>query len=419
MNTRKIAAIGLIFIAASAGWMILGATTQRRSLDSQGRLVSQVEGLWGVPLTQQAPTFSVEIPGSNRPRWIIPSKADIHVELDTDYRRKGLIWYPTYTTRFQGVYSVQNTEAVAQKTRIHFQFPAKGGTYDEFVAEVDGRKILAPIDTNTGVGEMIELAPGKSLDFHVAYKTRGIARWMYGMDPNAGRVRNFTLTVNTGFRDVDYPEGCLSPMEVGDAANGGKTLIWKAADLITSENIGVVIPEKLNPGPLASRITCFAPVCLLFFFVLVMTINLIYRIDIHPMHYLFVAAGFFAFHLLLAYLVDIINIHLAFAIAAIVSVFLVTSYLSAALHARFPWKVAVAGQVFYLVLFSYSFFLKGMTGLTVATGSVLTLAVLMRVTAHIDWNTVFAGSDTASASYTTPSAGSRLGSGAPAQPVEP
>lgn len=390
MNITRMAAIGLILAAASAGWMVLGTTTQRRSVDSHGRMAEQVQGLWGVPLVQQAPTFSTETPGSDRPRWIMPSKTNIQVDLDTDYRRKGLVWYPTYTCRFNGVYSITNTEAVAQKMRIHFEFPAKGGTYDEFAVEIDSKQLLSPIDINAGVGELIELPPGKSIDFHVAYKTRGIGQWAYRMDPNIGRVRDFTLAVNTGFRDVDYPDGCLSPMETSDGENGGKVLVWKAADLITKENVGVIIPEKLNPGPLASRITYFAPVCLLFFFVLVVTINLLYKVDIHPMHYLFVAAGFFAFHLLLAYLVDVINIHLAFVLSAIVSVFLVTSYLSAALRGQFPWKVAVAGQLFFLVLFSYSFFLKGITGLTVAIGSVVTLAVLMRVTAHIDWNEAFA-----------------------------
>ena len=46
---------------------------------------------------------------------------------------------------------------------------------------------------------------------------------------------------------------------------------------------------------------------------------------------------------------------------------------------------------FFLVLFSYSFFVKGITGLTVAIGSVLTLAILMKVTAHVKWAEVFAG----------------------------
>ena len=84
-----------------------------------------------------------------------------------------------------------------------------------------------------------------------------------------------------------------------------------------------------------------------------------------------------------------VDVHAAFAVATVASVGMVTSYLAAALKGRLPWKVAAAGQIFYLVLFSYSFFLKGMSGLTGAIGSVVTLAVLMKLTAHIDWNEVF------------------------------
>ena len=61
----------------------------------------------------------------------------------------------------------------------------------------------------------------------------------------------------------------------------------------------------------------------------------------------------------------------------------------AALGAAFPWKIATLGQAFYLVVFSYSFFLKGLTGLTVTIGSILTLAMLMRMTAGINWKEVF------------------------------
>ena len=46
-------------------------------------------------------------------------------------------------------------------------------------------------------------------------------------------------------------------------------------------------------------------------------------------------------------------------------------------------------KLFYLVLFSYSFFFKGITGLTIAIGSVITLAILMRVTANVNWGEVF------------------------------
>ena len=397
MSTKRMAAIGLIFLAACAGWGILGATTARRSTESRGRLGAAVEALWGVPLVQQAPSFAVEIPGSKRVWWLLPAENAIKVDMRADYRKKGLIWYPTYTCGFDGTYTIANEEEAAQKIRIHFDFPAKGGTFDQFAVCIGDKKLLAPVDTAQGVDDLIELPPGQSADFRVTYKTRGIREWRYAMDRNVGRVRNLNLVAKTNFQNVDYPDGCLSPMSVEEAGDGGLTLTWRATDLITKEDIGLTIPEKLNPGPLTSRITFFAPVCLVFFFVLVATINILYKVNIHPMHYLFVAAGFFAFHLLLAYMAGLVNIHIAFLISAAVSVLLVTGYLSAALRGAFPWKVAVAGQLFFLVLFSYSFFLKGITGLTVAIGSVVTLTVLMKVTAHVDWDEVFSAKEKKSA----------------------
>jgi len=391
MSVKRIIAVGFIFLLACGGWWILGTTTAVRSTDFFNRLGSQVENLWGTPLVQEAPSLAVQIPGSEQVRWLMPSKNDIKVGLQTDYRKKGLIWYPTYTCSFDGTYTITNIEDVGQKARIHFNFPAKGATYDNFAIAVDQKTLLVPVDTQEGISEIIELAPGESKEFRITYRTRGIRDWRYKMDPNVGRVQNLSLVVRTGFKDIDYTEGSLSPMSAEESDNG-MVLTWTATDLITKEDIGVIIPEKLNPGPLTSRITFFAPVCLIFFFILVATINILYKINIHPMHYLFVAAGFFAFHLLLAYMVGIINIHISFIISAVTSVVLVTSYLSAALGGKFPWKVAVAGQLFFLVLFSYSFFLKGITGLTVAIGSVVTLGVLMKVTAHVDWNEVFSKS---------------------------
>lgn len=129
--------------------------------------------------------------------------------------------------------------------------------------------------------------------------------------------------------------------------------------------------------------------CLGFFFVLITAIGVICKVDIHPMHYLFVTAGFFAFHVLFACQVDLMDLNLVFAVSALVSVGLVVTYLRRALGPTFPWQAAALGQLFYLVLFSYSFFLKGMTGLTVTIGSMLTLAVLMALTARMDWGEVF------------------------------
>jgi inner membrane protein involved in colicin E2 resistance len=112
--------------------------------------------------------------------------------------------------------------------------------------------------------------------------------------------------------------------------------------------------------------------------------------SLHPMHYFFLATAFFAFHLLLAYLVDHFDIHLSFLIASATSVALVVSYLRLVSGMRFAVLHAGVAQLVFLVLFSYSFFFEGYTGLTVTIGSVLTLFVLMQATARLDWAEVFA-----------------------------
>jgi inner membrane protein involved in colicin E2 resistance len=107
------------------------------------------------------------------------------------------------------------------------------------------------------------------------------------------------------------------------------------------------------------------------------------------MHYWFISAAFFAFHLLLAYLVDHINLHLAFAVAALTSVTLVATYVRALAGATHLVFTTGAAQVVFLVLFSYAFFLEGFTGLTITTGAIVTLFVLMQATARVAWDEVF------------------------------
>ena len=113
-------------------------------------------------------------------------------------------------------------------------------------------------------------------------------------------------------------------------------------------------------------------------------------IELHPMNYFFLAAGFFSFHLLLAYLVDHVSIHVAFVISSIVSVFLVISYLRLVIVIQFASREAALAQFIYLVAFSYAFFLKGFTGLAITIGSVVTLFVVMQVTGRIRWTDKFA-----------------------------
>jgi inner membrane protein involved in colicin E2 resistance len=134
----------------------------------------------------------------------------------------------------------------------------------------------------------------------------------------------------------------------------------------------------------ASRIAFFAPVSLVFFFTVLVLMGVVLGINLHPMNYFFLAAGCFAFQLLFAYLVDLVPLHLSFVIAAVVSLLLVGGYIMA-VGGRKMLMVAVPAQFAYMVLFSYSFFFDGMTGITITIGAILTLALLMKFTAKVNW----------------------------------
>jgi inner membrane protein involved in colicin E2 resistance len=122
-------------------------------------------------------------------------------------------------------------------------------------------------------------------------------------------------------RDINFPAGTVSPGEKSNTRRMG--FGWAFANLISGQAVGLELPEKLNPGPFAARVTFFAPVSLLFFLSVMVILGTISGPSLHPMHYWFIAAAFFAFHLFLAYLVDHVSVNIAFAAAALVSVGLV------------------------------------------------------------------------------------------------
>jgi hypothetical protein len=194
--------------------------------------------------------------------------------------------------------------------------------------------------------------------------------------------------MKTNFKDIDFPDNTLSPSEKHESGSGWD-LVWSYKNLVSGYQIAMVMPEKLQPGPLAGKISFFAPVSLFFFFFIMLIITTMRGIELHPMNYFFLAAAFFSFHLLLAYLVDHVSIHAAFAISAAVSIFLVVSYLRLVVGLHFASREAAVAQFVYLIMFSYAFFLKGFTGLAITIGSVATLFVAMQVTGRIRWSDKF------------------------------
>jgi len=409
---KRIAAITFIFLCTAFAWGILGATIFQRTYDSGSASDSRVVSTWGSPQTQSPPqaSFDEQVPNKEEKtengkkivtvtqetvtRWLPPESSHINVDLNLEHRQKGLLWYNTYKVAFGGAYSFRNPSDKDQNVIFKLDFPTAQAIYDDLVFTVNDLPVALTNAKNNASGT-VRMKAGGVATLKVGYKSQGLNDWRYNFgrptDANGSdvaQVRDFSLRMTTNFKDVDFPDNTLSPTEKHETANGWD-LDWKFTNLVSGYQIAMTMPEHLQPGPLAGRISFFAPVSLFFFFFLMLIITTMRGIELHPMNYFFLAAAFFSFHLLLAYLVDHLSIHLAFGVCSAVSIFLVVSYLRLVVGTRFAVREAALAQFIYLVVFSYAFFLKGFTGLAITIGSIITLFVVMQATGKIRWRERF------------------------------
>ncbi|OZC02265.1 inner membrane CreD family protein [Rubricoccus marinus] len=426
--TKRIFAISFIFICCCVAWTMLGATVVERTHSQDRDMQLAVGRLWGGEQVQFSPAVSrVETVLENvtRPKEGAPGETEtkaemrevwnatsatssrIRTQVELEHRRKGLLWYPTYDIAFEGRYGIENETEKPATYDFRFRLPSQAAVFGDVELLVNGDSAEASVDGGA-LAHRLELEPGESAEIHVGYTSQGTGTWRYELSPTASAqefasgargpaggvatIRDFALTMTTDFADVDFPPGTLSPTEKRKTGKGW-SLAWDKGTLVTDAAIGMAMPQKLNPGPWVSRVTFFAPVSLFLFFFAVFVLTLLRGVRLHPMHYFFLGAAFFAFHLLLAYSVDHLSVGVALVISSVVSMGLVVSYMRLVSGLRFALVEVGGAQLVYLVGFACTFFLEGFTGLAVTLLSIATLFIVMQATGRIDWETLLARPD--------------------------
>ena len=417
---KRFLAIAVIWLGCTVAWLILGGTLNLRTDALSGSLGNEVNALWGPPGRQGPPlaqyqktelteevTLEQKPEGNSKKIVQHETKVDVpltldssnvHARLTLEQQRKGLIWFPTYGIDFRAEYTFENDRLGAHDVTVRFPLQTNGSSQDgagrgslTSSASFDGFLVQdsqgQPVDYRILAGEAIftrHFAAGERQQFRIAYRTRGTSSFRYLMAEGTGRVHDLTVQIETNFANVDFPTDTLSPTSRTLTASSFSGT-WHFDSLISTSAIGIELPQLLNPGPLATKVTLFAPVSLLFFFFVVAVLGQVRGRELHPMHYFLLSCAFFAFHLLFAYLVDRLSIGASFAIASGVSVVLVVSYARLFVGWTFALREIGMAQLLYLVLFSYTFFWEGFTGLAITIGAILTLFFVMQVTGRSDW----------------------------------
>lgn len=406
MTVKKILGLFVIFFFTSIAWMILGGSNYSRTSYSMSSLKKGIKAMYGDILEIEAPKLMskkiIPVQKNNMRNeyyeenieytYFNLDKSDIKIDIKLDRRKKGNIWFPTFKAHFKAEYKFKIDNFIPdEKYYLKATLRSKENIYDNVKIEINGKAYNNFLEFLTKKELLIEPDKNGGLVFDIEYDVTGMETLTYFISPGYEeicQVNNFNCTVTTDFDDYDFLSSSLSPSEkLKDGAFS--KLIWSFNNTITGKDIGIIIPNKLNPGEIIPRVSFFAPVSLLFFLIVLSMIAIVYKQNIHTMHFFFLALTFFSFHLMFSYFSDQMDIYLSFALSSVISILLTVTYVMRFLSKKMSFIVTPAIQIIYLIIFSFSFFFYGVTGLIVTICSVITLFVLMQITAKLDWNEVF------------------------------
>lgn len=427
----ELAAIAVIFVGFTIALLIIGAVNAGRTEGQTELFTKRVQNSHGGPLIINPPTIYYEVIKESKTKvagfetissykereTVDPSGSGVEIDLTLERKKIGNLWFSVFLAKYQGRYRY-DLESIPEDYHAEPLFLVPGLNSSESIFRNIELKIndvtvqpLSRLVSNTPIELTSKLGSGGKMTVDIYYETTGTEYLLYELsnqDMNRSsediektingqekqrlkRLDDFNLTLTTDFIQYDFPKRTIP--YTGSLQTGERTeLEWHLDKTVTGKNIGLIVPDEINPGEIASRISFFAPVSLLFFFVVLTVFGILSGSKLHPMQYFFVAATFLSFHLTFSYAADHISMYFSFGIASLVSCFLTFSYLVRVKDRKFA-LIATLLQLLYLVVFSWSFFYQtesglGITGLIVTIVSVLTLFALMQFTAQLDWKKV-------------------------------
>ncbi len=405
MSVRKIIAIVLIFIITSIAWMILGVSNSSRTSSSFSSLKYEVASLYGNRLNIQSPKCYAKITKyreetSNNVKKMVEYyeyqyheliKSDIKINVYLDQRKRGNLWFPTFKAHFDGKYIFKIDSSSKNNIYLYSTLNSSDSIYNDLYLNINNKDIdnVLPLINKQEIA-VVPLADN-TISLNISYDATGMEDIYYLITPERdeiAQINDFNLVMTTDFDLYDFPSDMMSPNEKNKTEKG-YDLMWNLNKAITGKDVGLIIPNKLNPGEIITRVSFFAPVSLLFFFVVLLMFSIVLKINLHPMHFFFLAATFFSFHLMFSYFSDQLNIYLSFIISAVVSLILTITYVKLIATKKMAFIYAPAIQFIYLIVFSFSFFFDGITGIIVTICSVITLFILMQATGRINWDEEF------------------------------
>jgi len=382
-------------IAISIGFRI-----DDRHSKSYSTNLKSVREIWGGEIAQQLPTLSFirkeyveqENKKTGNVERVLKDKyynmgvedQKVSINIKSNIREKGLLKYPGFNLTFSGKYILKNLNKSSERLYFSFDLPHGAGNITDINVKLQDKAYTGDPNYSDGIQWEGVLAENETVTIEISYNAQGTEKFVLAMGNGKSEIKNLDVELITDFTDNTIPDGAMVPTSsAGD--NKEMKYSWKAANLVTGQNISLKFKISGNYGEIISRLFYYSPVALFLFVGLLLVFSVSKGINLHPMHYLFMITGFFIFYLLGSYIVSYMNIITAILISLAVSTGIILYYAYLIKKGKDIVRVSSYGVLLFQWIFSTAFFVPEHTGFLITIASIAAFLFLIRSTASIDW----------------------------------
>jgi hypothetical protein len=180
------------------------------------------------------------------------------ITLRQNPRNKGTAIYAGYETDCRFVYTLKNPVNRAVTAMLRFPLPSDRAIFNDLEVKLNGASVLDHLQV--AGGQLLlqpALAAGETVTVEVAFKSRGLDYWYFQVR-EAREIRDFQLLLHLpdlAKTDLNYPEGCMTPMDITPTADGkGCTLTYRLNHALSNKGMGIAMPTQRQPGATADAV---------------------------------------------------------------------------------------------------------------------------------------------------------------------
>ena len=309
---------------------------------------------------------------------IIPIKSDIKAEIWQDNIKSKIKWLPLYAVQYKSLYYINPEQVNIKNIKLIYKLPAIKTIFDDFKIIINNDELKNfIIDDKTGkIISDIQLKEGDFNKIQISYTARGFKYWKYSFEEYIHKVIDFNLEITTNFKKIIFPGDCLLTIQKTESGNNIK-LRWNFKNILLSNNLGIMIPQKNSPNKLAMQLAFFGPIGLLLFLILLFFVLTYDNKEFISIDYFFIALAFISFNIIFSFTVNYLDIYLSLIIALLISLLLTGFYMYFINGIKFTILFILLPQSFYLIILPFSFLFKELTGLILSISFVITIFVVM------------------------------------------